>query len=166
VNEVPLSNWVKAASPVTAGGTARAGQAGTVEDLCAQVSALRKENRELARANDVLKSASAFFGAELDRQSTRCPRSLLPIATRLVLSRSGGCDCLPVRPASPPSCRRCPGTPLCQGERGSQPSSPNPHTHGPTGQPQWVCKPAPLAVQRTESSHHPYSIQPRLGTIP
>lgn len=70
VKEVTLYNWVKAASPVTVGGTARAGQSG-VEELRSQVSALRKENRELARANDILKAASAFFGAELDRQSRR-----------------------------------------------------------------------------------------------
>jgi transposase len=35
------------------------------------VQALKKENRELARANEILKAASAFFGAELDRQSKR-----------------------------------------------------------------------------------------------
>jgi transposase len=68
---VTLYNWVKAASPVTASGTSRAGQVGTVDELRAQVSALRKENRELSRANDILKAASAFFGAELDRQSKR-----------------------------------------------------------------------------------------------
>ena len=71
VKEVTLYNWVKAASPVTAGGPVRAGQAGTVEELRAQVSGLRKENRELVRANEILKAASAFFGAELDRQSRR-----------------------------------------------------------------------------------------------
>jgi transposase len=71
VKEVTLYNWVKAASPAAATGTARAGQSGTVEELRAQVSTLRKENRELARANDILKAASAFFGAELDRQSRR-----------------------------------------------------------------------------------------------
>jgi transposase len=32
-----------------------------------QVKALKKENAELRRANDILKSASAFFAAELDR---------------------------------------------------------------------------------------------------
>jgi transposase-like protein len=66
-----LYNWVKAASPVTAGSAARDGQPDTLNDLRAQVSALKKENRELARANDILKAASAFFGAELDRQSKR-----------------------------------------------------------------------------------------------
>ena len=71
VKEVTLYNWVKAASPVTANNGARGGQPDTLNELRAQVSALKKENRELARANDILKAASAFFGAELDRQSRR-----------------------------------------------------------------------------------------------
>ena len=32
---------------------------------------LEGENRELRRANEILKSAAAFFGAELDRRPTR-----------------------------------------------------------------------------------------------
>ena len=32
---------------------------------------LEKENKELRRANEILKAASAFFGAELDRRQTR-----------------------------------------------------------------------------------------------
>ncbi len=44
VKEVKLYNWVKAASPITATGGARAGQSGTVDELRAQLSALRKEN--------------------------------------------------------------------------------------------------------------------------
>jgi transposase len=32
---------------------------------------LERENRELRRANDILKSAAAFFGAELDRRQKR-----------------------------------------------------------------------------------------------
>jgi transposase len=32
-----------------------------------QVKALRRENAELRRANEILKAASAFFAAELDR---------------------------------------------------------------------------------------------------
>jgi transposase len=34
----------------------------------AELKNLRKENAELKRANNILKAASAFFGAELDRQ--------------------------------------------------------------------------------------------------
>src|SRR6266545_6905714 len=32
---------------------------------------LERENRELRRANEILKSAAVFFGAELDRRSPR-----------------------------------------------------------------------------------------------
>ena len=72
VKEVTLCNWVKAASPLTDGGTARAGQAGTVEELRATVSALRMETVSWpARTTWQIQAASAFFGAELDRQSKR-----------------------------------------------------------------------------------------------
>jgi transposase len=33
-----------------------------------RVAALERENRELRRANEILKTAAAFFGAELDRR--------------------------------------------------------------------------------------------------
>ena len=36
-----------------------------------EVKRLRQENRELKRANDILKAAASFFGAELDRQHKR-----------------------------------------------------------------------------------------------
>ena len=41
--------------------------AGVTTDQAAKVKALEQENRELRRANAILKSASAFFAAELDR---------------------------------------------------------------------------------------------------
>ena len=34
----------------------------------ARIKALEQENRELKRANEILKRAASFFGAELDRQ--------------------------------------------------------------------------------------------------
>ena len=34
----------------------------------ARLKALEQENRELKRANEILKRAASFFGAELDRQ--------------------------------------------------------------------------------------------------
>ncbi len=37
----------------------------------ARMKELERENRELRRANEILKSAAAFFGAELDRRSPR-----------------------------------------------------------------------------------------------
>ena len=33
-----------------------------------RIAALEQENRELRRANEILKTAAAFFGAELDRR--------------------------------------------------------------------------------------------------
>ena len=44
---------------------------GLTTDERARMKELERENRELRRANDILKAASAFFGAELDRQSKR-----------------------------------------------------------------------------------------------
>jgi transposase len=65
VKAVTLYNWVKQSSP----GKARPpAPPGSVEELRAQITALRKENRELARANAILSDAAAFFGAALDRQ--------------------------------------------------------------------------------------------------
>ena len=37
----------------------------------ADLKRLKRENAELRRANDILKAAATFFGAELDRQSKR-----------------------------------------------------------------------------------------------
>lgn len=45
-------------------------QGPTTDDL-AEVKRLRRENAELRRANDILKAAAHFFGAELDRQSKK-----------------------------------------------------------------------------------------------
>ena len=36
-----------------------------------RIAQLERENRELRRANEILKAASAFFAAELDRPQTR-----------------------------------------------------------------------------------------------
>jgi transposase len=36
-----------------------------------RIAELEREVRELRRANEILKSAAAFFGAELDRRSSR-----------------------------------------------------------------------------------------------
>jgi len=68
VKPVTLYNWVKEAGP-SSSTPARA--PGAVEELRAQLAAVKKENRELARANEILQSAASFFGAELDRQSKR-----------------------------------------------------------------------------------------------
>jgi transposase len=36
-----------------------------------RLKALERENRELRRANEILKAAATFFGAELDRRGKR-----------------------------------------------------------------------------------------------
>jgi transposase len=71
VKPITLYGWVKKAVPRPAPAAAP----GSVEELRAQVAALRKENRELARANDILQAAASFFGAALDRQSRKSPGS-------------------------------------------------------------------------------------------
>jgi len=68
VKAVTLYNWVKHAVPAKARPSM---PPGSVEELRAQVQALRKENRELARANAILQDAAVFFGAALDRQGSR-----------------------------------------------------------------------------------------------
>lgn len=44
-------------------------RAGTTSEDAEELKALRQEVKELKRANQILKSASAFFAAELDRPS-------------------------------------------------------------------------------------------------
>jgi transposase len=44
---------------------------GTTTDTAARLVELERENRELRRANAILRSASAFFAAELDRPQSR-----------------------------------------------------------------------------------------------
>jgi len=44
---------------------------GTMTEEHARLGALERENRELRRANAILKAASAFFAAELDRPQSR-----------------------------------------------------------------------------------------------
>jgi transposase len=56
-----LRKWVRRAE--VDGGT----RPGKTSQELAEIRALKKENAELRRANEILKSASAFFAAELDR---------------------------------------------------------------------------------------------------
>ncbi len=44
---------------------------GFTTDERARLKELERENAELRRANEILKSAAAFFGAELDRRRRR-----------------------------------------------------------------------------------------------
>lgn len=65
VSKESLRRWAEQAE-VHAG--ARPGRSSDAE---AEIRKLRRENAELRRANEILKTASAFFAAELDRPSTR-----------------------------------------------------------------------------------------------
>ena len=57
-----VRNWVRQAS-------IDSGEApGVTSDDKTRIRKLEKENAELRRANEILKSAATFFGAELDRQ--------------------------------------------------------------------------------------------------
>jgi transposase len=65
INPETLRNWVNQAE-IDAGD-----RPGTTTMEQARIAELERENRELRRANHILKSASAFFAAELDRPSGR-----------------------------------------------------------------------------------------------
>lgn len=65
VNHETLRQWVRRAE--TDAGT----RPGITTDERTRMKALERENKELRRANEILKAASAFFGAELDRQSKK-----------------------------------------------------------------------------------------------
>ncbi len=63
INPETLRNWVTQAE--IDGGV----RPGTTTDEAARIAELERENRELRRANEILKTASAFFAqAELDRR--------------------------------------------------------------------------------------------------
>ena len=57
--------WVRQAE--IDGGT----RPGTTSEDSEELRRLRRENAELRRANDILKAASAFFAAEIDRPHRR-----------------------------------------------------------------------------------------------
>ena len=60
-----LRNWVNQAD------VEEGHRSGMTETEVAELKELRKENRELRRANDILQAAAIFFGAELDRPHKR-----------------------------------------------------------------------------------------------
>jgi len=63
INHETLRIWVRRAE------TDAGARPGVTTDERARMRELERENKELRRANEILKAASAFFGAELDRQS-------------------------------------------------------------------------------------------------
>jgi transposase len=65
INAETLRNWVNQAE-VDAGE-----RPGTTTSDAQRLAELEREVRELRRSNAILRSASAFFAAELDRPSTR-----------------------------------------------------------------------------------------------
>jgi len=60
-----LTNWVRRAEIDTGA------RPGVTTAEAEEIKALRREVAELRRANDILKAASAFFAAELDRPLRR-----------------------------------------------------------------------------------------------
>jgi transposase len=65
VSSEPLRKWVRSAE--VDGGL----RPGLTTEEREHLKVLERENRELRRANEILKSAAAFFGAELDRRPSR-----------------------------------------------------------------------------------------------
>jgi transposase len=63
INPETLRDWVTQAE-IDAGD-----RAGTSSDDASRLAELEREVKELRRANSILRSASAFFAAELDRPS-------------------------------------------------------------------------------------------------
>jgi transposase len=60
-----LRQWVRQAE------IDKGARAGLTTEERRRIVELEKENRELRRSNEILKSAAAFFGAELDRRSQK-----------------------------------------------------------------------------------------------
>ena len=65
VNHETLRLWVRRAE------TDAGQRPGLTSDERARMKQLEREVKELRRANDILKAAASFFGAELDRQSQK-----------------------------------------------------------------------------------------------
>lgn len=63
IKPATLGNWIDAGDGISPG------SADAIPEVSAELKALRKENAELRRANEILKTASAFFAAaEEDRR--------------------------------------------------------------------------------------------------
>jgi transposase-like protein len=65
INHETLRQWVRRAE------TDAGERTGLTTDDRAQLLELQREVKELRRANEILKSAAVFFGAELDRRQPR-----------------------------------------------------------------------------------------------
>ena len=60
-----LRTWIRRAEVDTGN------RPGVTTEQAAEVARLKRENAELRRANEILKAAAIFFGAELDRPGKR-----------------------------------------------------------------------------------------------
>ena len=65
VHRESLRLWVRRAE------TDSGARPGLTSDDRARMRELERENKELRRANEILKAAATFFGAELDRRSAK-----------------------------------------------------------------------------------------------
>ena len=65
INHETLRQWVRRAE------TDAGQRPGLTTEERARIKQLERENRELRRANEILKTAAAFFGAELDRRQKK-----------------------------------------------------------------------------------------------
>ena len=65
VHHETLRLWVRRAE------TDAGRRPGLTSDERSRMKQLERENKELRRANEILKAAASFFGAELDRQKQR-----------------------------------------------------------------------------------------------
>ena len=68
VKPVTLYNWVKEAAPTAAPASPPRHDGGPARPSWPRCA---RRIRELARANEILRAAASFFGAELDRQSKK-----------------------------------------------------------------------------------------------
>ncbi|WP_141662978.1 hypothetical protein [Streptomyces sp. Wb2n-11] len=85
-----LRGWIRQAEADAGGRDDR-----LTTDERAELAASRKENAQLKRANDVLRTASAFFAAQLDPARPRRPRSSMSIHARESSAYFGNCTSLP-----------------------------------------------------------------------
>ena len=69
INPATIRNWVEVNERPNRSSSASSSSGSGAEDVQDELRRLRQENAELRRANDILKTASAFFAqAELDRR--------------------------------------------------------------------------------------------------